>query len=343
MTAWGSNLSSRLRRGRPISRPGLVLGGSALASSLLWLVLAPGASAGPQPLSLSLKGENGVGRITTPGLSCAEGGQGAYRHYSVEAGLPAGVMSKLDGDFRSSLDVHYQESPFGTYGEGQGPPRAFLLGTESHATLSNQRGAVQVRLASGTCEKPTLNFDGVTVTGSGTWSILPTGGSGAYRQATGSGSFRLTAGIAPGADNPWDVALSGALTVLQPTLKAEVSRTYWGHLGVDYITRIVTVEYKITNVGPGDAYGVRLISTASTSPGVTPLGPHNQPLGDLLENQFDFVTVRYQLGLLQPCALVILGCKFSTTLTVDMPDALDVSSIQKADVDVNAPNFPPPL
>jgi hypothetical protein len=343
VTAWGSIASSRPRKRRTGSRLHRVLAGPVLASSLLFLVFPEVASAAPQPLNLNLSGENAVGRITTPGLSCAEGGQGAYRHYSTEATLPSGVMSKLEGDFRSSLDVHYEESPFGFYGSGQGPPRAFLLGTESHATLSNQRGAVQVRLASGTCAKPTLNFDGETVTGSGTWSILSTGGSGAYRQATGDGTFRLTSGIAPGADNPWVFGLSGSLSVLQPSLKAEVSRTYWGNLGVDYITRTLTVEYKVTNTGPGDSYAVRLVSTASTTPGVTPLGPHNQPLGDLLQNQFDFFTVRYKLGLLQPCALVILGCKFSTTLTVDMPDALDVSSIKTANVDVTAPNLPPPL
>ena len=34
-------------------------------------------------------------------------------------------------------------------------------------------------------------------------------------------------------------------------------------------------------------------------------------------------TVRYQLGLLSPCTLVILNCTFATTVTMSMPDALD--------------------
>jgi hypothetical protein len=45
-----------------------------------------------------------------------------------------------------------------------------------------------------------------------------------------------------------------------------------------------------------------------------------------------------------PCKLVILGCKFDTTLTFSMPDALDVAGAAKtATVQAKAPDFPPPV
>jgi hypothetical protein len=66
-------------------------------------------------------------------------------------------------------------------------------------------------------------------------------------------------------------------------------------------------------------------------------------LGDLASGASTDVTVRYNLGLLAPCALVILNCSFSTTLTATMPDALDVSSTDSASAQVTAPNLPPPL
>jgi hypothetical protein len=52
--------------------------------------------------------------------------------------------------------------------------------------------------------------------------------------------------------------------------------------------------------------------------------------------------VRYQLGLLQPCAAVILACAFATTLTVDLPDALDVPHLSSKTVQVKSPALPPP-
>jgi hypothetical protein len=87
--------------------------------------------------------------------------------------------------------------------------------------------------------------------------------------------------------------------------------------------------------------------TSATSPtnGVTTVGIVPQNLPDLQSGQSVTVTVRYQFGLLAPCALVILGCEFDTTLGVSMPDALDKadSPPPTATVHVRAPDLPPPL
>ncbi len=186
----------------------VALASCGLASFLLVGTSHTVAATGAQPLSESASGANGVGSIVNPGLSCANGGEGNYRDYLLSTTVPGGVLSSLPGNLRANLNVQHDgvEPPVGPT-----TTNAFLLGNTSHATFSNQRGTVQLALSSGTCAKPTLPFDGTTVSGSGTWVIDPTssGNTGSYRQATGSGTFTLQAGVAPGADNPWKLGLTG--------------------------------------------------------------------------------------------------------------------------------------
>jgi hypothetical protein len=322
--------------------PSVVLLAGALCAALLASPVP--ASAAPQPITVTLSGTNGVGTITTDALSCAAGGQGKYRHYTIDAPLPAGVLSHLAGQARATLDVHHDgvEPPVGPVVND-----AFLLGNESHLTLSNQRGAVQLRLSSGTCGAPTLPFDGTTVgPASGTWLIDSTSpsNSGAYRQASGSGTFTLKAGVGPGADNAWTLGVNGSLSVLEPTLQATVVSTFWGNLGLDYALRNVSVTYQITNTGPGDAFATSLVATSSPTAGVKPLGPTPQPIGDLAAGQSAQVTVVYHMAKFSgPCGFVLLSCHFATKITASVPDALDVTSTQFATNQVVAPNLPPPL
>jgi hypothetical protein len=301
-----------------------------------------------------------VGRILDPGRRCADGGTGQYRHIGIDTALPmnaappppaAVISAALPGVLRGTFDVHHDGD------EVVGQPilpsanKAFLQGTESHVTLSNQRGSVQLRLASGSCASPTLTFDGTTVSGTGTWAVDPTGTTGSYHpsatvSSTGSGTFGLVLGVAPGADNPWTLNLLGNLTVPQPSLKVDVVSTSWGNLGVDYVTRRVTVTYKVTNTGPGDAFNTVMTSATSPTAGVTALGPQNQNLGDLLHDDSAVFSVRYQFSLLSgPCTLVILGCQFDTKVSVSMPDVLDKadSPPPSGTNHVTAPTFPPPL
>jgi hypothetical protein len=336
-----------------------LLGGVVLAvAALAPQTVAPRVSAGPvpQPLTVSLTGANGVGRIQDPGRPCSDGGSGQYRHIGIESALPttpnAVISASLPAVIRGTFDVHHDGSE--PVGSPVGPPvnnQAFLQGTESHVTLSNQRGSVALRLSSGSCANPTLAYDGLSVGGNGTWTVDPDSTTGSYHPlppnpTTGSGTFQLALGVAPGADNPWALLLNGQITVPQPGLQVDVVSTSWGNLGVDYVTRRVTVVYRVTNTGPGDTFGAVVTEASSPTPGVTPLGPVPQNLGDLLHGESTTFTVRYAFTLLAgPCQLVILGCKFDTKVSVKMPDVLD-----KADNpppsrtnQVTAPNFPPPL
>lgn len=350
----------RERGARPIKKRSTV---AAMVAALLPALL--GSTAGAAPLTVQAEGTNGIVRETEPGRTCAEDGAGSYRHFAGEAALAPGRLSNLAGNARTTLDVHYD----GPAALGRGGPNAFLLGSESHVTLSNQRGSVQILLRKGTCAEPGLAFDGNTATlgtGQGTWSDSAGDviGSGAFRQVTGSGTFGLTAELNPGADNAWSVTLDGNIQVLQPDLTVKVERTYWGNLGLDYLSRIVTVVYRIGNTGPGDSFGSRFNGVSGSS-GVKPCGdivgvlqqcPDGgapaQSLGDLLSCgstalpstcDTEVITVRYHLALLGPCALVLLGCTFQSTIQTSMPDALDAASTKSKTVTVKAPDLPPPL
>ncbi len=260
--------------------------------------------------------------------------------------MDRGVFSSLASELRLHLDLHSEDDatridpaadpPFEDTGAG-----AFLQGEESHASLINDRGTIKLRLTSGTCENPTLDFDGKAASGVGDWEIDR--GVGSYRGATGSGRFTLAADVAPGADNPFELTLDGDFEILRPTLEVEVLQTYWGFLGADYLLRQPTVVFRITNSGPGDSFHSKLVNVTSPTSGVKVLGPKTAFLGDLHEGDSELVSVKFQLGLLKPCALVILGCEFDATLHVNLPDALDRPDTQTDTAHARAPDLPPPL
>jgi hypothetical protein len=318
---------------------------------------ADDAQGQPTPVAVAVDSADGRGRSVTPGRSCSEGadpetpgrdpgqGTGAYWHYEYGAPLASGKLSNLAGETLVHLDLHsdvlrYQNAD-GVYPEGT-DPRAFLQGEESHASLLNDRGSVKVRLASGTCEAPTLAFDGANASGTGTWRIESA--TGAYRDIVGSGSFNLhRAEVNPGADNVLDLDLNGTFDVPAPSLDVTVLNTFWGSLGTDYLTRRVSVTYQIQNTGPGDAFGVNVTNMAS-APGATPMTGFPIPLGDMPAGESRVITIRHQLALLSaPCFLVILGCNFQTTVTANLPDALDRPHVLSDTVAAKAPLLPPPL
>lgn len=330
----------------PRRRHHQVLAGFVALGVLTVVFGSPGGAA--DSLLVDVRATDGAGASQQPGRSCAEGGRGAYWHYDYGTKLAPKVFSSLPGDLRAHLDLHSDVVRFPNSSGAYAPPppgaTAFLEGDESHASLLNQRGSVKLRMTSGRCEAPTLAFDGSVAAGGGSWEVRSDGGAGAYRQATGFGTFTLKAEVNPGADNALDLKLNGGINVLQPSLKVEKVSTYWGSLGTDYLTRRVTVVYKVTNSGPGDSFGARMVSATSPTPGVKALGPQDQPLGDLLAGDTQLFKVRYELGLKEPCDLVVLGCTFDTAVTVRMPDALDVPQNFTAEVKgIKAPDLPPPL
>ena len=196
---------------------------------------------------------HGVG----PGRPVAEGGSADSWHHDYTAELPRTALGTLSpvlpSEVRLTVDVHADPTaatPRRTYST------AFLAGGSNQAVVANARGSVRLdlRKGTGTCADKPVAFDGTTATvNGGAWAIVDA--SGAYRGATGTGTFNLQAAVAPGADNPFSLQLSGTVDALDPTITVQPVTSFWGNLGVDYLNRVVTVVYRFTNTGPGDAFG----------------------------------------------------------------------------------------
>lgn len=316
-----------------------------LVAVMVVALSAPAARGATNPVAIDVAAENGSGRAVTPGRPCDDGGAGAYWHYEYDADLAPGAFSALAAEALVHLDLHSDtqdtQNVDGVYPDGTNPT-AYLQGAESHASLLNDRGSVKVRLRSGSCDDPTLAFDGSVASGAGTWEVDT--GTGAYRDLTGAGTFQLTAEVNPGADNTLALQLDGSFELPSPTLDVSTVTTYWGGLGTDYLSRRVSVVYRITNTGPGDAFGAVITAVTNPTDGVSPLAGVPIPLGDLPAGESVDLTIRHQFSLLSgPCQLVILNCTFQTSFTADLPDALDVSHVQTATTSATAPALPPPL
>lgn len=297
-----------------------------LIALLAWLVpvAAPAGAAGRVPDPLSVSGSSGAGVVTSsPG--CPSGPLTDTRQLTGSTPLTAGVFSSL----ASQLSVNL---PFRV-----GATAAALPNGEGQVALSNARGTLTLALTSGDCNTPTLTSNGTTVSGSGTWSVVPdTAPANAYRGASGSGSFTLTAGVTPGTGRAWSLSLTGNVTVLQPQL-AVTQRAFWGGIG-NYFARTLSVEYRIRNTGPGDAFGVKLVDALPTSSGVTRLGPVPQTVGAIPAGGSAPVVVRYRV-----CSIAVLGCRFTANTQTFLTDALDGNGhTQTVPVTVQVPISPIP-
>lgn len=304
------------------------------------VVAASAASTVDHDLVLVTGGPRGEGHRMLTGLACENGGDGSYVHYGYDAELPAGVFGALPAGLRLALDVH-TDADLTQAPPASGGPSAWLQGTETTATVGNPRGTLVLRLQDGGgCNQATATLAGDRASTSGTWSVAQ--GTGAYRDATGEGVFSVEAGIGPGTDNPWQLDATGRVRILAPSLDASAARTFWGRGGLDYLDRVVTAVFELRNDGPGDAYGVQLTSASSPDSGVTRIGgglPSRSV--DLAAGETYRVAVRYRLGLVGPCALVLVGCEFDVDAELVGSDALDGPVQAHRTVHVRAPDVPP--
>lgn len=296
----------------------------------MFCLVAPAVTAdadGAEPVALALSGSTGAGRLADPHPGCGAGSFGPFRHYDYETTAAPGEFTLLGADARFHMDVH--EAPAG----------GFLPGEDSFLLLANARGTAKLALRSGDCQTPTLLVDGDTVLGEGAWRVG--GSSGAYRQIAGSGAFGVDAEAGPGADNAWSLRLSGNFDALDPSLAVAVRDVSWERPGFDYAARRLAVRFGITNSGPGDAFGARLLTWGTTTAGVTPLDASRTRLPDLRAGESTTVRVRYRLAAASPpCDAAVASCRFRATLDVRLPDALDVPATHHAEVEVRAPDLP---
>lgn len=287
-----------------------------------------------EPINLSLAGVTADLRMPAPDavmLPCVAGATPSHHHH-VDLEQTTPVLASLRERLRADVDVL-----------AVAPTTAALLPDQSHVALSNQRGVVRLGIDAGSCDEPGLVWDGTVASGSGTWQVDPTGTDDAYRQATGAGTFNTSLTFAPGNDTPWSLDLTGTLSVLPPGIQVELIRSYWGRLGADYAGRVVTVVFRITNTGPGDAFHV-LLEEPEAGPGITPIEYRPTHLGELAPDESIDVTIRYRLGLDEQGHRPQLTRRtFLTTLNLRLADALDTVRDVAVEIEAVAPAYPPPL
>ncbi|MFD9334874.1 hypothetical protein ACFWBF_10775 [Streptomyces sp. NPDC060028] len=289
------------------------------------VVMAPPAGAeslAPHPLNVNASSANGV---VTSGPGCSSGPLTDTRRLTGSSALSAGVFSALPSQLGIDL-------PFRV-----GGTQAVLESTDARVTLTNARGTLTLALQSGSCAAPGLSYSGTSVTGSGTWTVVPDATTtNAYRGATGSGTFAIpAAAVSVGTGKAWQLALSGSITVLQPQL-AVTHRAYWGG-PLNYLSRTLGVEYRIRNTGPGDAFGVVLTDALPAGSGVTRIGPVPQAVGALAAGAEKQVVVRYRV-----CGLLVLNCRFTADVQVLRTDALDDGGTESFPRTVQVPLLPVP-
>ncbi|MGW6710339.1 hypothetical protein ACWGDE_36360 [Streptomyces sp. NPDC054956] len=284
---------------------------------------APAAALAPTPLVLTASHVNG--NVTSLAADCTSGPLTETRRITGSQSVPAGQFSSLPGRLAFDLPVSI------------GGAHAALRGNDGRVTLTNARGTLTLALSSGSCATPTLSYDGFTIGGTGTWTVLSDSTPGnSYRQATGSGTFRiLDAGISIGAGQPWTLQLSGSVNPLQPAVTV-THRAFWGS-PFNYLSRTLGVEYRIRNTGPGDAFGVVLDDADTSSAGVTRIGPVPQAVGAVPAGSERSVVVRYRV-----CGIAVIGCRFTADVRLAVADALDAGGPASFPRTVQVPVLPVP-
>lgn len=309
-------------------RPRSALRRTAVVLTLLLAALVPTAAVpagaagrAPDPLGVNASGSTGV---VTGSAGCPSGPLTDTRQLTGGAALNPGVFSSLASQLDVSLPFRVGAASAALPGDGQ-------------VVLSNARGSLTLALTAGSCTSPGLTYNGTTVSGSGTWSVVPNSTPGnAYRGASGTGSFTVTSDATTGTGRLWSLNLTGNLSILQPQV-AVTQRAYWGGIG-NYVTRTLSVEFRIRNTGPGDAFGVELTDALPTGPGTTRLGPVPQTVGAIPAGGSVPVVVRYRV-----CGLAVVGCRFTAATRTFLTDALDANGhTETVPVSVQVPLAPVP-
>lgn len=212
------------------------------------------------PVSGLLFGENGTNTFNDR-LDCgAQNGAGdTWRAFWFDqpATDPNGVFSgRWNGDF----EVH----------RGLAPGSAFVPGNSGRIALaavsSGGRLGAGFFDTAGTqgCDDANLQLtplggsDPSSQQVSGQLPIVATGGLGALRGLTGSGTIDMTLDLSPGADNPATIALAGNFDVLDPDVKVGSAQARWDSLTA-WLNKRLRIYVTLTNpAGAGDAFGVRI-------------------------------------------------------------------------------------
>ena len=190
------------------------------------------ATAGATPVSALLTGVNGCGSFNDR-LDCgAEGGAGDTWRYDWQDQLASDGTRRA----RRPLERCLRGPPRGSAG-------AFVPAGDGHLALTvaapggrsgtralRHRGRRLVRGRGAHADarsSPTIRRAQQV---SGSLPIVATGGLGALRGLTGSGTADLTLELTPGADNAASIALAGDLDVPDPAISVASGSARWANL-----------------------------------------------------------------------------------------------------------------
>lgn len=286
-----------------------------LPAVLALSLITDAAAAGPKSVDVSASNTNGTAVNPSPsGTACNPADAIAFVG-SDELG-PANGLTSLPTELAVSLGILAN-------GTGGGSLVA------SSMRFTNARGTLPARLESGSCDAPGLSLGPGAASGAGVWAVDGDAATGAFRQATGTGTFTLSATTQSGGANAWSLSVSGGVSVLQPSLSASLLSSSWAHQPGDPPGRIATVVYRLTNTGPGDGFAGAFDAPGSPTGfgllSVTPASFGALPAGGVAD-----VTVRWSV----PTGAVR---EFDTAVHLRYTDALDQPSATDQSVHVVMP------
>ena len=235
--------------------------------------IAP-ATAGATSASALLAGINGHGSFADR-LDCAEGGAGDTWRYAWEDQLASDVSGVLSGRWNGTFEVH------------RATAGAFVPAGDGHLALTiagpgGRSGTAFLDTAgSGSCADATLAL--VTEPGaervSGALPVVATGGVGALRGLTGSGTVDVALDLTPGADNAATIALAGELDVPDPAITVASGSARWANLTA-FLQHRLAVSVDLANgAGAGDAFQATVTGVSGGSADGLPTASATLPAG----------------------------------------------------------------
>lgn len=222
-----------------------------MGTLLATLAILP-AVAGATPTSGTLTGVNGEGTYNDT-LPCGVGDGPNWRYFWLDqaASSPGGLLL---GTWDGTFEVH-----------DAGGGKAFIPNGDGRLSVTVGRGGTGFfdNRGNGSCSNATLDLttqlDGDPFV-TGVVPIIGTGGTGAFRGLTGSGTANLQLELGAGADNVARADLTGDFDVLDPVLSVGGASSRWFNTS-EFLAKKLRVYVNVNNaVGVGNAYETRITS-----------------------------------------------------------------------------------
>ncbi len=237
------------------------------------------ALAGATAASVLLTGQNGDGSFTDR-LDCGtENGAGDTWRYAWQDQLASDGAGGLAGRWDGVFEVHRAaRGAFVPAGDGHLALTVSSPGGRSGTAFFDTAGG-------GSCDDAALALTALDPTDpsaqqvSGTLPIVATGGLGALRGLTGSGTAELALELTPGADNAASIAVAGDLDVPDPAIGVVSGSARWANVTA-WLAHKLTVSVTLKNAAEaGDAFDVRITGVSGGSATGLPTAGATLPAG----------------------------------------------------------------